>query len=233
MLLVSLVVLALAPACGEDVDLNENDAANAGGAFISGNIKPDSACAYSPDGPQTQSGLFDIASGGADGSTGGDTTGNCSQPYALFLLVESQGDELALFQQAEVTLLSAGSDRIVFAGEETTLPNPFELTVAGRVDGETGQGIVQVNAIPPHYAAQLQSFVDHEIVIEVSLEGRTIGGRAIGTQSFRLPVRICYGCLALCGSDIERNMLVPDDVIGDECDDNAGADGRVCIDPDC
>ena len=229
----SLVVLVLALACGEDVDLNENDAANAGGAFISGNIKPDSACGYSPDGPQTQSGLFDIAPGGSSDLIGGDETQNCDQPYALFLLVESQGDELALFQQAEVTLLSASSDKIAFAGEGTTLPNPLELTVAGRVDGETGQGIVQVNAIPPHYAPQLQSFIDDEIVIEVSLEGRTISGRAIGTQSFRIPVRICYGCLTLCGSAIEDQMLVPDDVIGDECGDNAGADGRVCIDTDC
>jgi len=232
MLLVSLVMLALA--CGEDVDLNENDAAEANGAFISGNIKPDSACGYSPDGPQTQSGVFDIAPGGSSDLIGGDETDSCNQPYALFLLVESQGDELALFQQAEVTLLSASSDRLPFESGES-LPNPFELTVAGRVDGETGQGIVQVNAIPPQYAAQLESFIDDEseIVIEVSLEGRTISGRSIGTQAFRIPVRICYGCLTLCGSVIEENMMVPDDVIGDECGDNAGADGRVCIDPEC
>lgn len=228
MLLVSLAMLALA--CGEDVDLNRAVGEN---GFISGNVKPNSSCEYLPEGPQTQSGLFDVAAGGASDFTGGEATDSCNQPYALYLLVESEIGELALFQQAEVTLLSASDETIAFEFEDASLPNPFQLTVAGRVDGETGQGIVQVNAIPPQYAAQLASFVDSEIVIAVSLEGRTIAGRSISTQSFRLPVRLCDGCLILCGSQIEQNMLTEDEIIGDECGDNAGADGRTCIDADC
>jgi hypothetical protein len=39
--------------------------------------------------------------------------------------------------------------------------------------------------------------------------------------------------MTLCGSVIEENMLTEDEVIRGECDDNAGADGRVCIDNDC
>ena len=129
-------------------------------------------------------------------------------------------------------MLSLDDEPIVFDRSGDLLPNPFELTVAGRVDGETGQGVVQVNAIPPDYAVQLAEFVDGEIVIVVSLEGRTIDDRRIGTQSFRFPVRICDGCLTLCIGQMPPQTLIAD-VIGDACGDNAGADGRICIDPDC
>lgn len=217
-------------ACGEDVDLNDQVAQD---AFITGNVKPDTECAYSPDGAQTQSGLFDIAPGGGE-LAGGSRTDGCNQPYALHLLVESESGELALFQEAEVTLLSMDDKRLVFHHlADAILPNPFQLTVAGRVDDETGQGIVQVNAIPPQYAEQLESFVDDEIVIAVSLDGRTMGDQPVSTQTFRLPVRLCYGCLTVCSSSIDGDALTADEVTGGECADNAGADGRVCIDPDC
>jgi hypothetical protein len=37
----------------------------------------------------------------------------------------------------------------------------------------------------------------------------------------------------MCGSAIEENMLTLDEVLGSECHDNAGADGRLCIDNEC
>jgi hypothetical protein len=227
-------------ACAKDVDLNDDVGENAGGggganllrdepegAFASINIKPDSSCVYSPDGASIGSGLYDIAEGGHSGSRG------CSQPYRANFLVESDAHESVLFQQATVTLRTIGNELLAFDGQEEDLVNPFEVTTSGRVDGETGEGVVQVTAIPVRYAALLFDFVGSEIIVDARLEGRTPSDRTIRTQTVRFSVEICDGCLSRCSSLLTELMLHRADFAMDACDDNAGADGRICWDPEC
>ncbi|HMI94244.1 MAG TPA: hypothetical protein VK509_22890 [Polyangiales bacterium] len=213
-----------AAACGEDVDLN-SDVSH--GAFASINIKPDSSCVYSPDGASVASGLYDIAEGARSGSKG------CAQPYRVHFLIESDVDESVLFQQATVTLSASSGDMLRFDSEEDDLPNPFEVVTSGRVDDRAGNGVVQVNAIPVRYAPYLADFVGAEVLIEAQMEGRTPSNKLIATQVVRFSVEICDGCLSLCSSGLVAGDVRREDFAMDECDDNAGADGRICWDPDC
>ena len=62
----------------------------------------------------------------------------------------------------------------------------------------------------------------------------TIGGVDIDFRPFTFPIQLCMGCLYRCmQADVVDEGLDPIEVYGDECPDNAGADGRLCIDPDC
>ncbi len=226
-------------ACAKDVDLNDDVDENGGGsgtdvrrdepegAFASINITPDSSCVYSPDGASIGAGLYDISLGATSGSRG------CSQPYRANFLVESDAQESVLFQQATVTLRTIDNEPLAFEDGDGELVNPFEVTTSGRVDGETGEGVVQVAAIPVRYAVLLFDFVGAEIIVDARLEGRTPSDKTIRTQTVRFSVEICDGCLSRCESLLSENLLQREDFAVDQCDDNAGADGRICWDPEC
>ncbi|HET6338486.1 MAG TPA: hypothetical protein VFG30_34945 [Polyangiales bacterium] len=220
--LVTIVFTAsLALACNDEVDLN----AATSTAFISGHASVDSSCK-----PQLEqvvgSGMFDIGLGHAGGSPG-----SCSSPYTLNLIVDSESDELTLFDQAEVTIRESES-LIPFDQTPEPLPNPFKVLTAGRIARDAREGVVSVAVIPRGYADQLTAYVDKSISVEVRLTGATQSGKRQATQVFRFPVSICSGCLIRCVSTIAEGDT-DEDIYGDECADNAGADGRVCLSHDC
>jgi hypothetical protein len=224
--LFACVFVASATACGSDVELN-GDVAR--GAFASINIKPDSSCIYTPEGASVASGLYDISEAARSGSR----SKGCAQPYRVHFLIESDVGESVLFQRATVTLSTRGGDKLQFDEAKEPLANPFDVITSGRVDDESGKGIVRVDAIPSAYAVFLFEFVGAEVVIEARMEGRTPSDKVIATQPVRFSVEICDGCLSRCASELIDNQLRREDFAMDECDDNAGADGRICWDPDC
>jgi hypothetical protein len=219
--------------------------------FVTFNVAPNSQCIYSPDvGGSTffPIGHYDIAPGGESDFTGEETE-NCRNPYIVHLLVNSflrQNADATLgrsepnilqLHSAEVKLMSIQRQTILFTQTNPPLPNPFLVTTNNSLFPASGNtpatGIAAVEAIPSDYANQLRMFIGGQILAEIQIFGTTTGDVDVEFKPFVYPIEICYGCMTLCGSVIEANMLTEDEVIRGECDDNAGADGRVCIDNEC
>lgn len=216
-------------------------------AFVTFNLMPDQSCVVSPEVGANfflPIGQFDVSNGAM-----GNTTG-CRDSYVLNLLVNSYlrsnadatlgraEPNILQIHSAEVRLMSLDRRTIVFNRESQVLPNPFLVTTNNSLQPTSGEtastGIAAVEAIPIAYAAQLDRFDGKQILAEIQIFGTTTGDTDIDFKPFVYPINICVGCLSVClDRDVLENMLDPEDLYGDTCPDNAGADGRVCIDPDC
>lgn len=230
------VVLALLGGCAPEGDPS---------GFVTFNIPPDGNCRVSP----SQSDVF-IPIGLYDIAPGGTPLGNrCEHPYFVNLLVNSflrsnaQNDigrsepNILQLHSAEVLLTTVAKEVIDF-NRGDPLPNPFLVTTNNSLPPSRGTnpttGIAAVEAIPVAYAEQLNNFDGKQILAEIQIFGTTTGDVDVDFRPFVFPIEICNGCLTLCLGDIAAAGDVPDDYVDSgECDDNAGADGRVCFDPDC
>jgi hypothetical protein len=175
----------------------------------------------------------------------GGSTG-CTAPYVLHLLLHASYDPdapdapaepgILQFHSAQVELMTSESQTIVFDRGDA-LPNPFLVTTNGSLSFDAlehaGDGIVAIETIPVDYAAQLDSFVDGQILARVQVLGTTTTDVDVELEPFVYPIELCSGCLQVCQSELTRNGSSEEDVYAGECPDNAGADGRICIDPGC
>ncbi|MDD9934910.1 MAG: hypothetical protein OXT09_14970 [Myxococcales bacterium] len=214
-------------------------------AFVTFNVPPSNDCVYMP----SQSGdlfiprgLFDISEGGRSDSD----SDYCARSYNMNLQVNSflrsSQDEglgraepnILQLHSAEVTLMTLEKVIIHFDRPGEELPNPFLVTTNNSIftsDGKTpALGIAPVEAIPAAYAPQLDGWIGNQILVQVQIFGTTTGDVDIDLKPFVYPVEICSGCLTICREDLGSGLSI-DDLIGDQCDDNAGADDRFCIDP--
>lgn len=220
-------------------------------AYIDFNLVPDQECVYDPTGDVSLYygvGYYDIAeSGGPDG----EDERFCARPYTLSLRVNSGlrsnvDQELGRAEpnvlqvnRVEVTLMTLQQEVLSFPDAEVTLPNPFRVTTTFTLDptdsDEPSRGVARVDVVPAQYASQLSQFVGDQILVEVQMFGTTLGDVDVEFQPYLYPIRICDGCMSLClENDLTKNSLTPEDVLdADSCQDNAGADGRLCIDPNC
>jgi hypothetical protein len=213
--------------------------------FVSFNLVPDSSCTYSPTSTNEfyPYGVYDLGA-----SPGG--TGYCDRSYVLHLLVNSylrsnRDDELGRAEpnilqihSAEVKLMTLRKEVFDFPdGLNGKRPNPFLVTtnnsLAPAAGNSPSMGIAALEAIPVDYAEPLLDFVDTQILAEIQIFGTTTGDVDIEFKPFVYPIELCEGCLKMCYGDLEDLMLAPEEIYMDECPDNAGADGRVCIDPNC
>jgi hypothetical protein len=218
-------------------------------AYVSFNIPPDGSCTVTPvvsGGKFIPEGQFDISGKKGDHEF-------CDTPYYLNLLVNSNlraskdttlgraEPNVLQITSAEVRLMDINHATMTFNKVKPALPNPFLVvannTLSPSQGGDPSVGIAVVRAIPTDYAHQLVKYaipVSQEILVEVQLFGTTIGNEDIDFKPFTYPVRICDGCLTRClASDVMAHGLTPGDIYGTDCPDNAGADGRVCVDPGC
>lgn len=213
--------------------------------FVTFNIPPNMNCEISAEGDSQTflaSGVFDIAIS-ADGRGDG-----CAKPYRLSLLVNSflrPNADMSLgraepnilqIHSAQVRLLDIQRSIISFDQVDPPLPNPFLVTTNNSLfptDGDTpSRGIAVVEAIPEAYARQMNIFVGQQIFAEVQIFGTTTGDVDVEFKPFVYPIEICDGCLTVCYGSLPAETEA-EDVCGDDCCDNAGADGRVCIDFAC
>jgi hypothetical protein len=220
--------------------------------FVTFNVAPNAQCVYSPDVGGSiffPIGHYDIAPGGSSDLIGGDETDNCEQPYVVHLLVNSflrpnadntlgrAEPNILQLHSAEVKLMSIQRQRLLFNGENPPLPNPFLVTTNNSLFPASGNtpatGIAAVEVIPSDYARWLEDFIGGQILAEIQIFGTTTGDVDVEFKPFVYPIEICYGCMTLCGSVIDDAMLTEDEVLRGQCADNSGADGRVCIDPEC
>jgi hypothetical protein len=208
-------------------------------AYVSENVPIDSSCEVAlGDNKYVAVGSYDIA---------GSTTMRspyCQKSYYTHLLVNSNlkanarsatgraEPNVLQVTEAEISLFDIEQDGIIPFSKG--LPNPFRvkanITVPPTSSDDPTQGEVPVETIPLGYASQLDDYVGKQILAEITLFGTTIGDVDIDFRPFSFPIYICQGCMTRCLSDFGP-MATKQDVYGDNCDDNAGADGRICVIP--
>lgn len=219
-------------------------------AYVDFNLVPTAECVYDPSGDVEfyGEGYYDISVSGAESSAG---LRACARSYVLNLRVNS-GLRSSLDQEqgraepnvlqvtrVEVLLLTTQGEVLSFGDDDGALSNPFQVTTTISLEptstGEPSRGVAKVEAIPVAYGEQLGQFAGQQILAQVQLFGRTLGDVEVDFQPYSYPIRICEGCMSLClNDDIVAAGLTSDEVLdADECQDNSGADGRICIDPNC
>ncbi|HET6332528.1 MAG TPA: hypothetical protein VFG30_04915, partial [Polyangiales bacterium] len=121
--------------------------------------------------------------------------------------------------------------------EDALLPNPFLVvgnsTIFPMRDDAPSSGVITIEAIPAAYAEQLDALDGMQVHAEIRVYGRTVGGSDVDLNPFLYPINICDGCLTLCAAAIPPEASL-EEIYGEgTCRDNAGADGRVCVDASC
>lgn len=208
-------------------------------AIVVGSMIPDEECAVSSESVFLLKGSYDVSAG---------ITRACQRSYNMNLLVNSylirrgspQGSpsparaepNVLRITEASVALLNVDDTPIAF----TDLPNPFSVTTFAIVppadQGEPGSGIALVEVIPGHYSTQMQALGTRRatLVAEVKLFGETTGAVGVELAEYRFPIQLCNGCMTVCGLSASE----AEDLREGQCADNAGADGRFCIEaPPC
>jgi hypothetical protein len=212
-------------------------------AYVSFNVPPDSECYV--DAKSTKFigiGIYDIAGSVA----GGDSTCAIAYTTNLVLVTEppSEGDSgttgsdtKPIIRSERVRLMTLDKEVITFDGPNGALPNPYvvraDVTAAPQAPGEPIRHVLSSSTIPPAYGALLEKYVGEQILLEVTVEGEAPAIGEFTAKPFVFPLEICKACLTVCSSKLVEDMRTPNDVHGDQCADNAGADGRICIDSDC
>jgi hypothetical protein len=208
-------------------------------AYISENVPIDSSCEVAlGDNKYVAVGSYDIA-----GSTT-KRSPSCQKSYYTHLLVNSNlkanarsatgraEPNVLQVTEAEISLFDIEQDGLISFSKG--LPNPFRvkanITVPPTSSADPTQGEVPIETIPVGYAPQLDDYVGNQIMAEITLFGTTIGDVDIDFRPFSFPIYICQGCLTVCESSLDMTDT-KQDIYGDHCDDNAGADGRVCVIP--
>lgn len=226
-----------------DVDGGDASVRNSAGlsGFVSFNLMPDADCIFdaSPGTTFYPAGLYDLERRTDDASDA------CDQPYRVHLLAMASfepdagagtavGDAVLQIHSASVELMTSERKPIAFDAVAPPLPNPFLVTTSNTLaltpNGEMATAIAAVEAIPLAYAAQLTPFVGSQILAEIRLLGTTTGDEDLDFRPFVYPIELCAGCLIVCETDLPAPR---DEVLGDGCADQAGADGRICIESGC
>lgn len=209
--------------------------------FASGAVAPSPSCIVDPDTDTfLAAGQYDIAAGANDA---------CLQPYVVNLMVESrlQGaadpetgraePNVLQLHSAEVSITTPGGGPILFDQMEPPLPNPFLVSTNNSLfpatDGGVAHAIAAIEAIPVAYAERLDRFAGDTLLLELRVFGTTTGDVDVDLPVFLHTVTLCNGCLTVCDGDLAAQNRTAEDVNAGQCPDNAGADGRFCIDPDC
>ena len=202
-------------------------------AFVLGAVAPSSDCVYASDSPIYPIGQYDV-------NPGFTSEMNCARGYRVTLRVASTESEILQLLGATVTLMNRDHEPIVFDEGGPDAINPFTYdgtaTFLSAAEGTPATGLFTIEAIRRSHAATLadERFIGGQILAEVQLHARDAADNPLDLRPFIYPIDLCDGCLSLCEqADIRDQMRIPEDVIGDACADNAGQDGRVCIDPGC
>jgi hypothetical protein len=159
------------------------------------------------------------------------------KPNADTMLGRAEPNILQL-HSAEVKLMTLDRQILTFEQPEPDppLPNPFLVTTNNSLFPAVGStpssGIAAVEVIPTAYATYLSDWIGDQILAEIQIQGTTTGDVDVEFKPFDYPIEICDGCLTMCFSKIPSGVT-REDLAGDECDDNSGQDGRLCIDPGC
>jgi hypothetical protein len=204
-------------------------------ALINAFLVPDPSCGeVTIDSPVLAAGLVDVAAGGTAEST------SCLDPYRIHAWVKSFDRGELIIEGAEVELMTPDRRTIVFNRGELELQNPYVIDANARfspamdADAKT-EGVVALDLMPVTYLDQLDRFDGAQLIAEVKLIGRDGEGERVLFAATPYGIEVCVGCYTMClQQDVIDSGLTPADVSDDtRCQDNAGANGAICFDPDC
>jgi hypothetical protein len=214
--------------------------------FVTFNLPPAPDCTYSVATQEfyIATGLYDVYQG--------DAGGCANRSYFVHLQVNSflrpnsdatlgrAEPNILQIDRAEVRLTDIRRNLILFGEGSEALANPFLVTTNNTLPPASGDepstGIATVEAIPSAYGSFFNNkmFLNQQILAEIQIFGTTTGDVDIEFKPFVYPIEICSKCLVRClNRDITSLDMEREDLVGDECDDDSGADGRYCIDPGC
>jgi hypothetical protein len=211
-------------------------------AYVSANLPLDSQCEVNlGENKYVAVGAYDIAASTTMRSS------FCQRSYFTHLMVNSNlkanarsatgraEPNVLQVTEAEISLLDIEQDGLItFKTRSRELPNPFRvkanITILPTSSDDPTQGEVPIETIPVGYAAQLDDYVGQQIMAEIKLFGTTVGDVDIDFRPFSFPIHICQGCMTVCQSSLNP-ADTDEDIYGDNCKDNAGADGRICVIP--
>jgi hypothetical protein len=201
--------------------------------FASFNVAPDSNCVLSTENQFLPAGLYDFGGIGTP----------CFHPYVMHIKVsrvpdaaDAADDGRLQIHSAEVHLKSLQGETLSFE-QPIALANPFLVTSDASIAAPNANTplstIAEVEVIPTIYADQFDPLDGQQILAEIRLFATTDGGFDLNARPFVYPIELCKGCLTKCGSELDNEGLTPEDIAGDQCLDNAGSDGRICINDHC
>jgi hypothetical protein len=233
-LVTSLCLASLSAACAPE----------GSSAYVSKNLLLDSSCKVNVEDTEFLAvGEYDIAP-----STSAKSL-FCQRSYFMHLVVNSNlkanandatgraEPNVLQITEAEIRLVDIQQQATIgFTQKSNQLPNPFRVKSNITLQPTTGRdpttGEVPIEAIPVGYASQLAKYVNKQIIAEVTIFGTTLGDVDIDFATFSFPIHICQGCLTRCLADFPEGAT-QQEIYGDNCDDNAAADGRFCVDSEC
>lgn len=201
------------------------------GLYVDSQVALDADCFPTDLDKTVSSGLYDIASRHDDSAEGAP----CTRSYTANLRLNSLLQETVLVQGVEVTMRALDGTPLRFGRE----PNPYVTVVTGSVEPPSGQGpsreAIAVELIPGPYTEYLEPFDGQQLVAHAVVRGETLSGRAVEVRPFQYPITICLGCLTACASTFEGPDAVRsrEQALSGKCDDDSGADGRICVDDGC
>ena len=181
-----IAVLAVATVCSACVDANP-------GLVVAGNVKPDSACLFSPTGGTLVAyGIYDVA---------------IVHPYmaaplfrsGLLSRASTAGAPRAepndvLIEGAVVDLTAVDGSSLGVASYSVAM----SAFVPAAVDGEPGKASGLVEAIPASVGAELAVMTagaPTTIVAHMTFFGHTTGGTAVDSNPWLYTLSVCTGCL--------------------------------------
>ena len=206
-----------------------------GAVSIVGAMIPDDACAFGPNRTFLLKGSFDVGA-----------SVDCNKPYTMAIALHNYavaepppddfvGISIDAAQVTEATVTLWNTDDTLL--DTAPHPNPFTQSVSSTLppwrNGDPGRGLVSVEAIPSELRQTLEPLASRgaTVVVEVELSVSAVGGQRIDPTPYRFPIELCVGCLSFCSSTLTPTEI--DDLAAGQCADNAGADGRACIDDGC
>ncbi len=213
---------------GDASIIGNSNVGDGNGPYIIAATPPEADCSVSAQSDAIMAnGVFDIDQGAG---------GACDSPYRVNFRFASYEPGVLQLYGTQVTLRDTRQRAIIFDQTIPPLPNPFESvssrTVLPPDEGGHVEGVLQIELVPSAYGAQLSMFEGQQLLAEINVLARDADGHAVDFQPFIFPIDICDRCLAVCLADLPPDLDTAE-IYGDQCPDNAGADGRICIDPDC
>jgi hypothetical protein len=186
-------------------------------------VPPDS-CEISPDPTalQLSSGLLDVSFGGSY---------NAQLLIANQLVRQGDPDRLRIetsklqIYGADVTVLSSDDSGVTRSNGK---PAKFFTPTSGFADASTGTtvglGIASVTLIDAALARDLKqeitnTGVDQDVVAQVVVYGRTLGGLEVRSWEWPFPIHVCLGCL--CGCTVDSSGTGPSNC-------HPGSDAPTC-----
>lgn len=202
--------------------------------YIRNIVAPDESCVYTAesDGLSLLAGILDgavryeytgVVLVGNQTVARGDSDSLRTETSAVSIYeydVRVLNAEGAVFEGAAFTAPTAG-----FVGAKSGPEDGLGVASVVLIDGATGQALGQAAAVAPV-----------QVVAEIVVRGRTLGGNELESRPFTFPISVCSGCLVafppgVATDEFSCGSVPTDDFEGARC--TPGQDGDLLLCSEC